>query len=503
MSTKDLGRRLERWAHLRFSIIGGLLARPPERGQLRAELEQLATQRYRHPTRPDGWIGFGVSTLERWYYRALGAADPVKALGRRVRRDVGRARVMSALLLAALEGQYRQHRAWSYRLHYDNLAALVAEQPDLGPVPSYTTVRRRMQQHGWQRLRAPRGPRTAGQARALARLEQREVRSFEVTHNHALWHYDYHHGHLRVIDTQGTWHTPIVLGILDDRSRLCCHTQWYLDETAENLVHGLCQAYAKRGLPRAHLSDNGAPMIAEEVHAGLLRLGIEQKFTLPYSPYQNAKQEVFWAQLEGRCVAMLDGVQPLTLSFLNRATQAWAELEYNRKHHSELGCTPLERLLAGPDVARPSPDYATLRLAFTRQETRTQRRSDGTLSILGVRFEVPSRFRHLRRLQVRFQSWDLQEAYLVDERSGDVLARIRPLDKTRHASGQRRALADIGAGAVADPAADPRAGAGDTDRLPPLMRRLLADYAATGLPPAYLPKDDLPAPALHHHPEGE
>ena len=29
---------------------------------------------------------------------------------------------------------------------------------------------------------------------------------------------------------------PQLLGILDDRSRLCCHLQWYLAETAEDLV---------------------------------------------------------------------------------------------------------------------------------------------------------------------------------------------------------------------------------------------------------------------------
>ena len=60
--------------------------------------------------------------------------------------------------------------------------------------------------------------------------------------------------------------------------------------------------------------------------------------TLPYSPYQNAKQEVFWAQVEGRLMAMLEGVEPLDLKCLNEATQAWVELEYQRARHSELGC---------------------------------------------------------------------------------------------------------------------------------------------------------------------
>jgi hypothetical protein len=29
------------------------------------------------------------------------------------------------------------------------------------------------------------------------------------------------------------------------------------------------------------------------------------------------------------------------------------------------------------------------------------------------------------------------------------------------------------------------------DPLPPLLRKILSDYAATGLPPAYVPKEEL------------
>jgi hypothetical protein len=45
--------------------------------------------------------------------------------------------------------------------------------------------------------------------------------------------------------------TPILFGVLDDRSRLACHLQWYLAETAELIAHGLSQAFQKRGLPRS------------------------------------------------------------------------------------------------------------------------------------------------------------------------------------------------------------------------------------------------------------
>ena len=72
-----------RWARLRFSIIGQLLAAPPEHGELRPHIEALAAKPYRHPT-----IGetcrFSVSTIERWFYAAKGAADPVAVLARKV-----------------------------------------------------------------------------------------------------------------------------------------------------------------------------------------------------------------------------------------------------------------------------------------------------------------------------------------------------------------------------------------------------------------------------------
>ena len=79
----------DRMARLRFSIIGPLLAAPPEPGSLQAELVQLAAKSWRHPV--SGFdVVFGVSTLERWYYAARRAIDPVAALKDKLRGDVGR-----------------------------------------------------------------------------------------------------------------------------------------------------------------------------------------------------------------------------------------------------------------------------------------------------------------------------------------------------------------------------------------------------------------------------
>lgn len=468
------------WAQFRFSIIGGLLSDPPLPGELQQRLRELAEKTWQHPLRP-GRLRVGFSTLERWYYQVRDAADPVAALGRKIRRDTGKRQALSAPLQKVLAAQYQQHRRWSVQLHYDNLRAVVDGQPELGPLPSYQSVRRCMRDNGWVRRREPARP-TTGQSRAAERLEQREVRSFEATHVHALWHLDYHQARLKVLDTAGRWQTPIALAILDDRSRLCCHLQFYLDETAQSLVHGLTQAFLKRGLPRALMTDNGSAMLAEETRQGLARLAVEHKTTLPYSPYQNGKQEVFWAQLEGRLLEMMRTVEPLSLAFLNQAAQAFVEQDYHRRVHRETRQTPLERLLEGPQVSRLTPDLDTLRQAFCRQVRRSQRRSDATVTVEAIRYEVPARFRHLRQLLLRYPGWDKSRLWLVDEHSGTLLTTLLPQDKQANSSGRRRSLSPEPAETIC-PAPQPG--------MPALLSQWLADYAATGLPPAYLPKEEI------------
>jgi transposase InsO family protein len=474
----------DRWARLRFAIIGPLLAAPPSRGELRKALETLSEKCWSHPVNGTA-LRFSFATVERWYYAACKAPDPVAVLRRRPRHDAGRFRRVPAALMPAIEVQYRAYPGWTVQLHYDNLAVLVEETPALQPLPSYSTIRRYMKAQGFQRKRLPKRD-TPGGRQAQRRLEQLEVRSYEVSHVHGLWHADFHHGSLRVLTPSGDWVTPLLLCFIDDHSRLVCHLQWYLGETAEVLVHGLCQALAKRALPRALMTDNGAAMQAEEFKSGLHELSIVHEATLPYSPYQNAKQETLWATVEGRLMAMLEGVSELSLDRLNAITQAWVEQEYHQSLHTEIGMTPLRRFLDAPQAGRDCPDTQTLRRAFRCTAKRKQRRSDGTISLDGKRFEIPSRYRHLEYAVIRYARWDLRSAELIDPRTLTVLCPLYPLDKTANADGRRRALV-----AQQPPESPPHLEPVQHDELPPLLRKYLADYAATGRPPAYIPHPTL------------
>lgn len=174
---------------------------------------------------------------------------------------------------------------------------------------------------------------------------------------------------------------------------------------------------------------------------------------------------------------MLESETMLTLAMLNQATQAWVEQEYHRTVHTELKATPLAHYLAGPNVSRLCPGSADLIGAFRVEVMRRQRRSDGTFSLAGQRFEIPSAYRHLVNVHVRYARWDLARVDLVDARADVILAPLYPLDKSANADGLRRTLVKP------IPAVSPA----PTSGIAPLLRQLIVEYAATGLPPAYLP----------------
>jgi putative transposase len=482
VSEKSPGTSHGRWAEFRFGVVGTLFSAPPGRGELEPALQELAARTWIHPITGEP-TQFHVSTIARWYYVAREHPDEIMAALRpRVRKDRGRHRpCFAAAVWTALADQYTEHPTWTYQLHADNLRVLCEADPELGPAPSYATVRRHLKDQGCLRQRRRRDDDRPGAQAARRARAGRESRGWEMSHVHSLWHLDFKDGWLPVLTRTGEWKHPQLFGALDNRSRLACHLQWYLGEGAEEFTHGFGQGVQKRGKPRAVMMDNGPAMKAGETRQGLADLGIELRQIPDYTPEHNAIVEAFWKQINDRLLPMLEGVPDLTLEQLNEATQAWVELEYNCSVHSETGQTPIARVLAGPSVVREAPSAEAIRRAFRLKVERKQRASDGTISVAATRFEVPSCYRHLDRLCVRYARWDLSSVDLWDDTLGIVLATIYPVNREANADGFRRPLVPVRATPV------PVKPSG----MAPLLRRYVEQHRQTGLPPAYLPKDDL------------
>jgi hypothetical protein len=243
------------------------------------------------------------------------------------------------------------------------------------------------------------------------------------------------------------------------------------------------QALLKRGLPRALMSDNGSAMTSAEFTSGLQNLGIQHETTMEYAPWQNGKQEFFWSKVEGRLLAMLESVKNLDLKALNDATLAWIEREYNHESNRETGQTPYERFRHSKDVLRPAPGTEQIQHAFMMEVHRQQRRSDGSFTLDGRRFEVPGRYNALDQLTIAYARWDLSTIFLIDQKTRKFICRLYPQDKTKNADGFRRTRPTAELVHTSDQSPP-------TSAVAPLLQKYMEDYAATGLPPAYIAKQE-------------
>ncbi|MBF0442189.1 MAG: DDE-type integrase/transposase/recombinase [Oligoflexales bacterium] len=479
MEKSEFPRSTDAWGHFRLSVIGQLLASPPEAGELNKRIEELAQKEWIHPItgKPHRLV---FSTIEKWYYKAKkNVKDPVGSLKRKLRTDIGIFRALSTMLKEEIKKLHKAHPGWSHQLHHDNLV-VIGKEKSL-EVPKYATIRRFRNANGFIRVRVPKNADRKNAIMAAEAFESREQRSFESTHVMALVHSDFHHCSRKLINENGEWVKPVLVAVLDDRSRLVLHAQWYWRETAENFVHTLCQAFLKRGIPRALMTDNGGPMTASETTQGLKRLSVIHHTTLPYTPQQNGKQECFWGQIEGRLLPMLEGEENLTLKLLNDSTIAWIELEYHRKIHSEIGSTPLNRFFNDPNVGRPSLLPEELRKAFTIETNRILRRTDCTISIDSRRYEIPGSYKHLKRIFIRYAEWDLSNVFMVNQQSGEIITQIFPLDLERNSDGKRRAIQPLN-----ESFKFPDRSVG----IAPLLKQYISDYTVSGLPMSYIPKTE-------------
>ena len=463
----------------RFGIIGQLLQIPLEKGMLLPALQELSAKEWIHPMSAQK-VRFHWTTLERWYYQARNnKGAPYAQLSRKKRQGAGRQKSIHPALDQAITELYTIHSSWSVCLLVEELRAKARKDPKLAPVPSYCTIKRFLHARGMNRRKRVREDRP-GHYIAQQRIESREIRSFEYPHAGGLWHLDYHHGKIRIVDKDGQIKSPIALAIIDDSSRFICHIQWFFLENTECLVHGFIQAIQKLGIPSSLLTDNGGAMTSAEFTQGLMRLGISHETILEYSPYQNAKQERFWGTLEGRFIALLDGIKDINLAKLNALTQIWLNQDYHRTEHVELsGLSPRDKYLASQDIHKPCKfESQELKLAFTMTTKRRQRKTDGTISLEGRRFEVPDKFRFLKEIPIRYARWDLSQVHIFDRNSDKLIARIYPLDKLKNASGLRRNRSNP------LPVANPIEA---TTQLPALLVEMIENFQKTGLPPAYIP----------------
>lgn len=357
----------ERVALFRHSVVGDLLARELDHGELQSALEERAEKRYRPPgaarTRRYSW-----KTLQRWYYEAKHGPMALKPASRKRGYALALTDEQREMLLA----MRAEHRSAPIDLILSEAVrnGIVAE----GEV-SVSTVARLFRDAGLNREQRRRASRNADVQR----------RRWAAKNPGDLWHGDV--CHLVLPDGNGKTRKVLVHGFLDDASRYFVALSARTTETERDMLEVLCGALLQHPPPKVLYLDNGSCYRSDVLALVCQRLGIRLVHAQPYSPESRGKMERAWRTMRSRCTDHLPGMA--TLHDIDLALWSWLDADYHRRKHASLmGVTPRKKYLAGKRGRPLTPKELASALEIT---ARRQVKKDGTFAIDSIVYEVTGR----------------------------------------------------------------------------------------------------------------
>jgi len=393
-------------ALLRYQVISAYLALDPPRGQRTAVLQQLADKTW---TLPDGRpVQFAAETLRGWVRRfrtgGLEALEnaPRKRPGVQVLDDTQKT------LICRLKRDVPSRSL-------DRIIEIAEETGLVEPgVLSRSTVHRVLRAHGLSRRK-----RTEASTDDLDR--------FEAAFPNDLWQSDMLSGPwLPDPDNPGKRKKAWLHAWIDDHSRLLIAGRWAFKSDLHVLELSFREALRRCGLPKRVYYDNGGPYISHHMKQIVGVLSNQRPiYTTANRPEGHGKIEAFNRLCRAAFVDEVKASSITTLDELNTAFNAWKDLKYNRRLHSEIGQTPWDRWRAEPDrIETVSERLITEAFLF-----RTKRTTDkaGVLKLFGTQYQVGPELAR-RRVEVRY---DPERMETIEVWHGDTFQeRVRPLEVT-------------------------------------------------------------------------
>lgn len=399
----------EEVALFRVQVLGPVLNRELQRGELLAELRVLATRRFRPPGSASTRT-FSVPTLLRWHrrYRKDGLAGL-----RPVSRRTGDAQALTETERALLLQIRHEHPAVPANVILDTL--LLDGRIERGRI-SAQTLRRFYRGQGLPRL-----------TKAKANRPRGERRRWEAGHVGELWHADVCHGPTLVV---GDKRIPLrIHALLDDKSRYILALRVFDNEREVSMLDLMLEAIRLYGAPQRLYLDNGSTYRGEALETACGRLGINLLHASPYDPQARGKMERFWRTMRDGCLGPMskqDSLHAVQVRLL-----AWLRERYHKSAHASLvGRSPAQAWAERKLLARTDDELVE---ALTVRETRRVR-GDCTLTIGNVDWEVTEGFLAGRKLTVARTLAETQRPPWIEH--DDRVYPLRPVDAV--ANGLRR-----------------------------------------------------------------
>lgn len=399
-------------ALFRYQLIAPLLDPDLERGEQAEELKNIASQEHPHPVR--GRVRRSASSLKRYlrrYRQAQHGQSKVQALQRKVRTDRGRPRrlPLDVLKLAVQLRQEVPGRSVAQLIHLMELQGVVAP----GTV-SRSTLDRHL--------------RTLGCSRVALQAGTKGFRRWQRDRRNALWQSDSKIGPYLPDPADPTgkrMRRTVLLGFIDDRSRVITHAQYYWDEKLPSLEDTFKKAILKRGLPDRIYVDNGRTFISNRLGVICAELQIRRLNTRPFEPTSKGKIERFWKTVDDSFMPELRALKVKTLDELNAYFWAWLEGAYHHREHRELAAKPADVFASDPQPLRLA-DPVVVAEAFLQREVRKADRT-GCVSLAGILYDVGSALAR-QRVELRYDPYAPAEVQVWQ--NGKQIGVARPVDPT-------------------------------------------------------------------------
>ncbi len=203
---------------------------------------------------------------------------------------------------------------------------------------------------------------------------------------------------------------------VDDYSRKILSGRYYFDEKLPRMEDTFKRMVLRWGIPKKCYLDNGSVYIAKHFSWILGELQTKKIHHKPYQAYCKGKVEAVNKTImkQFQAEAQLAGFQ--TLEELNSAFEAWVDLEYNVRLHSQTGEAPDSRFSAGlPASHKRVSDIGWFEALFFQRGTRTVTKY-GKIKFDSNEYPVTC-VPHGTVVEVRYDPFDLSLLHVYDSGS--------------------------------------------------------------------------------------
>jgi transposase InsO family protein len=373
--------------------------------------EKNATAYYRRVasaplTRPDGsTFSYKVSSLRNWeqHYRKGG----MDALIVQPRKDKGTSRVLSgdaAQRIYDILGQFPKLPATQVRnklLEEGLITSKVAER----------CVQRFMKEWNIRNAAAA----------------HKDRKAFEEEYFGALWQADSSYFPY-IPDAGGVKRRTYLLLAIDDYSRMIVAAELFFNDNAANFQKLVKSAVATYGIAEKLYVDHGGPYDNNQLALVCGNIGT----VLLHAPVRDGAakgkvERVFRTIKE----TWLYGIDLSTIKSLDEFNRMLGEYvrSYNLTKHSSTGETPMDRFLRTRGRINAPQSREWLDECFLNRERRKVR-SDGTLQVRKVQFDVPLQFIG-QTVDVRFPPDRIDEACIIYDKAKYPLRKTNKLENAR------------------------------------------------------------------------